>query len=899
MATIDLGKLKFQWKGTYAGSTAYEKDDVVAYDGAAYVATADIPASNTQNPYLNSDFDVMVEGFNYDAAWSSSISYQKNDVVLYNAGLWIALQTTTVGEIPSSASTQWETFVPAPANNVLTTIGDMVVRDNDNNTARLPVGPKGATLKVQESPNHSIPANITYSVGTGTPATGIATDGDDATNVYGDNTANGAINVSRERTYVFTFPADGLTYSIKDPNAAGYSTTGIGGRVTVGVHPDSVTNGGTITLRVLSTTPTTLKVRNESGGADEVTVTVKTLSLVPSFDTSNDVRTDTGHVAYRAANDWRNTLTTSLQEIVRNPEFGRGSKGRPPGSAAELSYSIQTTEGRIINWGQYSVTATYTGSGSDATGSITNNISYDVYQSQMAVPPWFESAIAGVAADAKFLTDRDGNDLGYKTICTPKIVEHIRTRSELFALTENGIIFSAGAGAGTGSNGAGGVEAAKYALTALRTYDSNGTTELTGANRPKFKEIIYGTYGIRAANAILPKGTFYGLSTDGELFAMGANTNGQLADGTTTDNYFFKRIPKSVFGGEDIIYCSSYGGGGGGSTATVHTTYAVTATGKLWGWGNNTYGQLGNNASGVAAVSTPIEMTAVAGSAINGKTVIHLMGNNYDWNDTPRLYILTTEGKVYMVGRSLTFGAYSGLYKTVTTSIISLPEELTDAATTINSDNQKVQSMWMSQYANGTQWFITDGGDSGLQRIYSCGGNAYNQQGTTAGTTQTASATSQGDWTLKECVYRTGSDDASCLTRANVTNQKIGDPCMVFTAGSETTPQFYMLDSNGQLFITGVWTTYNPVLYTEDDGGTNNYNDFDGTATNVQGWNIVTTQPEPCESFIAGLSASGQENWCMIAKSGNVYVGGVAAAYHTPKNIGGWHRKSLAGTSGT
>ena len=31
MATIDLGKIKFNWRGTYAGGTAYVPDDVVYY----------------------------------------------------------------------------------------------------------------------------------------------------------------------------------------------------------------------------------------------------------------------------------------------------------------------------------------------------------------------------------------------------------------------------------------------------------------------------------------------------------------------------------------------------------------------------------------------------------------------------------------------------------------------------------------------------------------------------------------------------------------------------------------------------------------------------------------------------------------------------------------------------
>ena len=43
MATIDLGKIKMVWRGTYAGGTAYVPDDVVQYtDGTAtssYICT--------------------------------------------------------------------------------------------------------------------------------------------------------------------------------------------------------------------------------------------------------------------------------------------------------------------------------------------------------------------------------------------------------------------------------------------------------------------------------------------------------------------------------------------------------------------------------------------------------------------------------------------------------------------------------------------------------------------------------------------------------------------------------------------------------------------------------------------------------------------------------------------
>ena len=36
MATLDLGKIKFVWKGAYAGGTTYEVDDVVSTNFEKY-----------------------------------------------------------------------------------------------------------------------------------------------------------------------------------------------------------------------------------------------------------------------------------------------------------------------------------------------------------------------------------------------------------------------------------------------------------------------------------------------------------------------------------------------------------------------------------------------------------------------------------------------------------------------------------------------------------------------------------------------------------------------------------------------------------------------------------------------------------------------------------------------
>ena len=56
MATVNLGSIKFKWKGTYNGATAYTIDDVVEYNGSSYIcklaSTGNLPTNTTY-------FDVM------------------------------------------------------------------------------------------------------------------------------------------------------------------------------------------------------------------------------------------------------------------------------------------------------------------------------------------------------------------------------------------------------------------------------------------------------------------------------------------------------------------------------------------------------------------------------------------------------------------------------------------------------------------------------------------------------------------------------------------------------------------------------------------------------------------------------------------------------------------------
>ena len=55
MATINLGNIKFNWKGTYNNSTAYAVDDVVSSGGSSYVCIL----ASTTTFQLSTYWDIM------------------------------------------------------------------------------------------------------------------------------------------------------------------------------------------------------------------------------------------------------------------------------------------------------------------------------------------------------------------------------------------------------------------------------------------------------------------------------------------------------------------------------------------------------------------------------------------------------------------------------------------------------------------------------------------------------------------------------------------------------------------------------------------------------------------------------------------------------------------------
>ena len=84
MATINLGNIKFNWKGTYNAGTAYAVDDVVSYNGSSYVC---ILASTNNLPTNTTYWNVMSSAGTNGTDLTSTLTTQGDIVYRDGSGL--------------------------------------------------------------------------------------------------------------------------------------------------------------------------------------------------------------------------------------------------------------------------------------------------------------------------------------------------------------------------------------------------------------------------------------------------------------------------------------------------------------------------------------------------------------------------------------------------------------------------------------------------------------------------------------------------------------------------------------------------------------------------------------------------------------------------------------------
>ncbi|HEY0707926.1 MAG TPA: hypothetical protein VGG33_14070 [Polyangia bacterium] len=117
------------------------------------------------------------------------------------------------------------------------------------------------------------------------------------------------------------------------------------------------------------------------------------------------------------------------------------------------------------------------------------------------------------------------------------------------------------------------------------------------------------------------------LRGDGRLYGWGDNTNGQLGDGTFTNRT--PPVPVGPTSPKRWVAMAVSGKNG----------YGITSNGKLWAWGNNASGQVGHGLPGEAFVTQPVQI------GTNQSWVAIGAGNSH-------VIARTADGKLYGWGAS-------------------------------------------------------------------------------------------------------------------------------------------------------------------------------------------------------------------------------------------------------
>ena len=157
MATINLGAIKFNWKGAYAGGTAYAVDDVVSSGGSSYVCIL----ASTGNATSNGTYweQMSSAGTNGTDGTDLSTTLTTQGDILYRDGSGLQrLAKGTAGQVlqmnSGATAPEWYTPVAASSGLVQTVSATSNTNDSTSSTSftatslSLSITPSSASNKI-------------------------------------------------------------------------------------------------------------------------------------------------------------------------------------------------------------------------------------------------------------------------------------------------------------------------------------------------------------------------------------------------------------------------------------------------------------------------------------------------------------------------------------------------------------------------------------------------------------------------------------------------------------------------------------------------------------------------------------------------------------------------------
>ena len=207
MATIDIGKLTFTHKGDYAGGTAYVANDVVYYNGSAYIAktstTGNLPTSTAHwNLFSAGSGGIWNSGLSIGSAGEAVVVNSAGNALEFGAvssGTYSVHKVDSYNYLTSVSGTGSSTYIDISGGNYVS------------------FQPTSTSDKVFFS--HTTPINLTSGTGCGTyimmgTSSSIGS-GDTKLDFNGTHTTyeDHTINFHDVLTQTFVLPCTGLSTS--------------------------------------------------------------------------------------------------------------------------------------------------------------------------------------------------------------------------------------------------------------------------------------------------------------------------------------------------------------------------------------------------------------------------------------------------------------------------------------------------------------------------------------------------------------------------------------------------------------------------------------------------------------------------------------------------------------
>ena len=561
----------------------------------------------------------------------------------------------------------------------------------------------------------------------------------------------------------------------------------------------------TITFTPTATTPNTVYIRNSSGTAVNpayVEVNVNDLKNVPSCGKASAKRKAVGGGARSGfTSGVRGSGQPNLNVHANNPvsdyrtEYGHGFIASNS-KHGYYEFEYVSADGNVLLGGFNTHNSPYAYY-KHGLGAHTNQDTDVLSSPHLEIPQVVRAAVSGDTNYSKWLTDVDGNDLGYPITesdsdwdsdqfqqMKAKYVSVYQAMG-MHILTENGILYGAGYDGYGFPHGNGAPGHYPFKFVPIRFLDTSGNSKVD-TNYPKIKYMACSNMGDSAHDDTT---TQHGaVDVDGNLYIGGYGGYG--APWGTGNDYYYRQYANSNFDSYPVEYLSM-------SCDSYNRAYVINTQGTLFTWGYNGYGQQGVGST--SNVNGPAN--AMTGSLV-GKRVIHANGTG-GGSSHGLSYALCDDGTIHFCGYDT-----QGSMVTSAGGYTTTWSEKANASTTLNAGGRKAQAMY--PITEGACMAICDDGT-----LWATGYNGYGQLGD--GTTTTRFS----DWVEVKVQLRHANDQTASSLHSTTGSYiggfgdtaywsgkaRVGRAKAVFSHFIEQSGygKVVIIDEYGTLYATGHW----------------------------------------------------------------------------------------------